>query len=167
MSKPLKKPKSFDRVLAHARRDSDRALKVAKTKRAKEAAAFRRKQPDTDSRPYDADEAGRTARAACAIVAAAFDLAPETLYRQTRGGAFESHARQVVYWLLHKPGRMSLEAAGLALGRDRSTVSHGVEAIETLIADPDVERVIAALGELFTRLAALARETHAALGRRS
>lgn len=148
----------------------DADLARAKTARAKARAAFARRAPETESRPYEAEEAARVARAACAVAASVWDLAPETLYRATRGGAFEAEARQVVYWLLHKPGRMSLEAAGQALKRDRSTVAHGVEAIEAALREAAGEddggavgRFLDELADLFVRLAALQRETLGAM----
>jgi len=68
--------------------------------------------------------------AAC-VVAAATGLAPEALFRGTRGGADEALARQIMLDVLRVIiDDNSLVRLARAADRHRSTVSHAIEEIE-------------------------------------
>lgn len=106
-----------------------------------------------DNLDWTPEAAERAGRLACACVSGAFDFAPETLYRPTRGGALESEARQWAAWLLRKSARMSSRLVGAVLGRDRTTIDHAVEKIEEeFLSDENAEAVLAKVSAAFAIL---------------
>jgi hypothetical protein len=104
-----------------------------------------------------AREDERAARGAAALLAFGFDMAPEAFFRGTRGGAAEAEARQVLFEVLRRAlGTTSLARLGAALGRDRTTVSHGLNKIAALCEeDPGLDAFVAEYAELTRKLAAM------------
>jgi chromosomal replication initiation ATPase DnaA len=87
------------------------------------------------------------------IVAAQRLMAPEALFRATRGGEAEARARQELAYLLHTACGMSLNRVGAALKRHRTSVSHAVRQIEESLGDGESGRA-----HRMERLSALAKE---------
>lgn len=73
------------------------------------------------------------------------------LFRETRGGVAEAKARHELVYLLHVGPGISLNRIGKALGRDRSSVSYAVRAVEDSLED-------AGRAHRMERLAAIAKE---------
>lgn len=114
-------------------------------------------------RPLRADEAPpldtleadrRRARLAAAVVAGAFDMAPEVFFRATRGAAAEAEARQIwcLVWLRmgeDAGSAASVARLGKAIGRDRATLQHAVRKMEAACeGSPDLHRMIDTLAEV-------------------
>lgn len=72
-------------------------------------------------------------RAIVRIVAGEFGVPEAAIYSDSRRAEFAT-ARQVVMWMAHRRG-LGVAAIGRALGRDHSTVSHGVAAIGQALAN--------------------------------
>ena len=78
----------------------------------------------------------------CAIVSAAYGLRPDDLRSQSRGRADVAFARQVLMYLAHTRLRLPYVAAGLLVGRDRTTARHACRRIEDSREDPRVDLII-------------------------
>ena len=88
----------------------------------------------SDRRAQDALDK-RLARGAAAVVAFAFDIAPETLHRKTRGTGAESEARQIMLAVQRRAAviartETSIQRLGRGVDRDRTTVAHALHKIE-------------------------------------
>jgi hypothetical protein len=75
-----------------------------------------------------------------ALVALAFRVEIAELRRGSRGRAPVALARQTAMYLAHVHLGLSLERAGQAFGRDRTTVAHACRRVEDSRDDPDFER---------------------------
>lgn len=87
-----------------------------------------------------------------------FHLEPAVLFRETRGGAEESFARQIAYYLLHRVFDLKEHEIASAFGKHHSTVQHGVRTIiELRDADEAFEEELVWLGERLEEGAAKGR----------
>lgn len=91
-------------------------------------------------------------RCASRLVAAVFDLPPDAIVGQRKGSPANVHARQVVCYLLHTDGDFNHASIGRALGRNRSTVTHAIEVVTSLLEHQDFERAVERLGQMFRDL---------------
>lgn len=96
-----------------------------------------------------------TALRVAQLVAGLWVMPAETLFRATRGGGAESHARHELYWLLHTACGLSIERVGEALGRRKDTVSHGVKKIEDALDDDGYAFRMERLGALAAEYVAI------------
>ena len=69
------------------------------------------------------------------LVARAFGVEPNALWRSTRGLKHIALARQVAMYLAHTQCGLSLTEVGQLFGRDRTTVAHGCLKIEDMRDD--------------------------------
>lgn len=99
--------------------------------------------------PFGEDRA--MALRVAAVVGAVNLIPPEWLFRTTRGGEGEALARHELAYLLHTACGLSLNRIGAVLGRDRSSVSYAVRAIEEGLDDTG-------RAERMERLTKIARE---------
>jgi len=84
--------------------------------------------------------------AIAAATARAFEVRLGDVLAPTRGVARQARARQAAMWLAARVGCRSLSEIGAALGRDRSTVRHGVAAVDHAIRrSPELRRQLQAL----------------------
>ncbi|HEU4328825.1 MAG TPA: helix-turn-helix domain-containing protein [Roseiflexaceae bacterium] len=75
-------------------------------------------------------------------VASAFDLAVADLLDRRRDTQ-AVQARQIAMYVLQRRGRLPLVDIGRALGRNHSTISHGIAAVEARIArDPELAGIV-------------------------
>ena len=80
------------------------------------------------------------------LVAQDFDVAHGQLLAEGRGTQFVAKARQVIMWACSDVLGMNMIQIGEALGRDRTSVRHGIEFIEGMIqADDDASDYLEAL----------------------
>lgn len=78
-------------------------------------------------------------------------ITPNMIFRETRGDALESTARMVVAWLLHKRFDLTLQRAGDALARHRTTLTNAIQQIDRWVLEDDtdgVEIFLEGLGDL-------------------
>lgn len=95
------------------------------------------------------------ARGTVRLVAAVFDLEPETFLRPNKGRPEHVHARQVVMYLLRTEGGFDQALIGRALGgRHHSTVWHAVQRVERLRDDEALDAAITALQAMYRELRA-------------
>lgn len=87
-------------------------------------------------------------RLVAGVVGFAVDLPPEEILATTRGAPPLARARQLVMYLLHAGFSMSLSHIAGALGRDRSTVAHGVQRVEDQRDAPAFDRWLEGLEEM-------------------
>lgn len=106
-------------------------------------------------RPEPYRDAPTIARRAACVICALFDLAPETMWRKTRGTADEAFARQVLAYVLHVSCGLSLQSVARALGRDRSTIGHAVQTIEALRIDTGADAMLRETEDLLGRVGAI------------
>ena len=85
-------------------------------------------------------------------VSAAFEIDVNQLHQPTRGRARIALARQVTMYLAHVTCAISLTKVGALLDRDRTTVAHACQVIETRRDDPQFDRAIELLEHTVTRL---------------
>lgn len=79
-------------------------------------------------------------------VALDFDVTHGQLLAEGRGTQFVAKARQVVMWACANALGMNLIQIGDALGRDRTSVRHGIEYIDGMTqCDDDAEAYLTAL----------------------
>jgi hypothetical protein len=117
-------------------------------------AVRRRRAVDEAPAACTLDVDRRRARLAAAVVAGAFDMAPEVFFRATRGAAAEAEARQIfnLVWLrmgADAGSAASVARLGKAIGRDRATLQHAVRKIEAACeGSADLDRMIATLADV-------------------
>lgn len=81
-------------------------------------------------------------------VALDFDVTHGQLLAEGRGTQFVAKARQVVMWACANALGLNLIQIGEALGRDRTSVRHGIEYVDGMTqADDDAEAYLTALVE--------------------
>jgi hypothetical protein len=75
-------------------------------------------------------------------------ITPNNIFRETRGDALESLARQIVAWILVKVFDLSLQRAGDAMGRHRTTLTNAIDVITGLAVNDDTDGFSEFLEEL-------------------
>lgn len=75
-----------------------------------------------------------------------FGIAPEALWRNSRGVRDIAFARQVAMYLAHVSCGMTLTEVGAMFGRDRTTVAHACLKVEYRRDDPTFDRSLDLLG---------------------
>jgi len=75
-------------------------------------------------------------------VARAFGISEQDLRAPTRRQAAVARARQVVMYLAHVAGGLSLTETGRLAGRDRTTAAHACRTIEDNRDDPHFDRCL-------------------------
>lgn len=88
------------------------------------------------------------ARLTAGVVGYAVDVPAEDIMADPRGSLGRSAARQLVMYLLHSAFSMSLAQIAAALGRDRSTVAHGVRKVEDRREAPAFDRWVETLEDM-------------------
>lgn len=79
-------------------------------------------------------------------------LRPNDIFRQTRGDAKESFARQIVVYVLVKGFELNMQRAGDAIGRHRTTLTNALDVIHDLAVEEE------GFSDFLDRLVKLARE---------
>ncbi|MBA2124696.1 chromosomal replication initiator DnaA [Hyphomicrobium methylovorum] len=102
------------------------------------------------SAPFiDTERSERFRHARLAIdvaISSVFGIAPEALWRNSRGVRDIAFARQVAMYLAHVSCGMSLTEVGAMFGRDRTTVAHACLKVEYRRDDPTFDRSLDLLG---------------------
>lgn len=98
-----------------------------------------------------------------AVVGAVNLIPPEWLFRITRGGEGEATARHELAYLLHTGVGLSLNRIGAVLGRDRSSVSYAVRAVEESLDDAGRAERMERMTRLTRELVELGRAQDAAI----
>mgnify|MGYP000327276437 CR=1 FL=1 len=97
-------------------------------------------------------------REAVLIVCRHYRVGPGVIFRQTRGLETHAWARQVVMYLLAVELQDSATDAGLFLGRDRTSVTHGAAKVGEALDAADVDpRLTAALADMRAAIGGWAR----------
>ncbi|MDX2235159.1 MAG: helix-turn-helix domain-containing protein [Hyphomonadaceae bacterium] len=104
------------------------------------------------------------ARFAAELLGYALDLSAADILAPRRGQAAAAAARQVAMYLLATAHEMSLTQVAASIGRDRSTVAHGLRVVEDRREDPRFDSWLQHLEDA-VRLAAAARPSRAEPGR--
>lgn len=106
----------------------------------------------------DYDRLRDLAARAAGLLGFYFHLEPAVLFRETRGGAEESFARQIAYYLVHRVFDLKEHEIATAFGKHHSTVQHGIKTIIALRdADEAFEEELVWLGERLEEGAAKGR----------
>jgi hypothetical protein len=118
----------------------------------------------TARRARDSDDK-RLARGAAVVVAFAFDMAPETLFRRTRGAGAEAEARQIML-AVHRRAAViageetSIQRLGRGIERDRTTVAHALHKIEEACeGSAEVDVFVDALARIVADLIRISKVT--------
>lgn len=91
-------------------------------------------------------------RCASHLVAALFDLPTDAFLGPHKGRPERVHARQVLCYLLHTEADVDQVAIARAIRRHRSTVGHSIQIILGLREEPDIDRALGKIGEMFRDL---------------
>lgn len=117
----------------------------------------------------EAQDDKRLLRGAACVVAFAFDLAPETFFRPTRGSTREAEARQILLAVVRRAAtiaryEITVQRLGRAIGRDRTSVAHALTKIEAACeVDSDVDAFIDTLADLTRKLLAISAVSASAI----
>lgn len=102
---------------------------------------------ELEAAPDSAVAAARQAATDCAFVMMGFaHIAPEALFKSTRGVAEEAFPRQIMMALLVSELGFSSLTVGRAVGRDKATVEHACRIVEAIRGGIDADHLIDILG---------------------
>jgi chromosomal replication initiation ATPase DnaA len=99
----------------------------------------------------NSDNDRRTARLVIELVAYATDLDPEAIFDPRRGTRAAALARQMAMYLTNVSFCWSMNRVAVAFERDRSTVAHACQQVETRREDPDIDACLSQLELLLER----------------
>ncbi len=87
-------------------------------------------------RPLHRRPSPAAAQLAADVLGFALDVPPDAILSLKRGQPHAAAARQVAMYLLNTVFEMSLTQVAISIGRDRSTVAHGLRVVEDRREDP-------------------------------
>lgn len=95
------------------------------------------------SQHYEADRllAVQVAYVCAAVLRVKMPITPNMIFRETRGDALESLARMIAAWVLHKNFNLTLQRAGDAMGRHRTTLTNAIQQIDRWVIEDDTDGV--------------------------
>lgn len=91
-------------------------------------------------------------RLAGRLVAAVYDMPEAAFLSPRKGPPVQVQARQLVVYLMTMEGGFDQKAVATQLSRHHSTAWNAVQRIEALREDPDLDRGINDLAEMFRKL---------------
>lgn len=77
-----------------------------------------------------------------AVVASAFDVAPQAIREPRRGSAHVAFARQIAVYLVCTRLGVSYSAAGRLFGRDRTTAAHACRLVEERREELELDTIL-------------------------
>jgi chromosomal replication initiation ATPase DnaA len=102
-------------------------------------------------RHQSTDNDRRTARLVIELVSYATDVEADTILDPRRGSRAAASARQMAMYLTNVSFSWSMHRVAVAFDRDRSTVAHACQQIETRREDPDIDACLSQLELLLER----------------
>jgi chromosomal replication initiation ATPase DnaA len=104
-------------------------------------------------------------RLAARLVAALYDMPEELFLSPRKGPPAQVQARQLVVYLLTMEGGFDQKAVASFLRRHHSTAWNAVQRIEALREDPELDRGVTDLADMFRKLRAASAVVPSALAK--